>query len=119
MQKIILATSASLVKNSSEFRKQFFSSMFHIHGYYTKRTSTESNPLWHLLPNTQTVVALLFSAFFTCLSSVIFCCDGAFNTVTHVVVGAVALTVTILLIFSSDQILSHFAERFIGHSKRD
>lgn len=93
--------------------------MRHIHRFYSPISHEHPSPLHALLPNSTTLLALLFSFIFTNLSNALFCCDGAFNTVAHLLVGVVALVSTAVLICTTDVELLRFLERIVGKAKME
>ncbi|KAL1230727.1 Protein RFT1 [Trichinella spiralis] len=55
--------------------------------FYRGKDSSLSCALWNIIPSFHILSVMFISLFATSISSMIFCCDGFFNTAAHIVIG--------------------------------
>uniref|UniRef100_A0A915L5E1 Protein RFT1 homolog n=1 Tax=Romanomermis culicivorax TaxID=13658 RepID=A0A915L5E1_ROMCU len=73
----------------------------------------KDSPLNSMTPNTSVFTTLLASFVITSLSNIIFCCEGTFNTLAHVAVGAICLLATVFRIYYTELEFVDFVSNYI------
>uniref|UniRef100_A0A5S6R5S4 Protein RFT1 homolog n=1 Tax=Trichuris muris TaxID=70415 RepID=A0A5S6R5S4_TRIMR len=83
-----------------------------IRSFYQDSGDRFRSPVLGLVPNGSVQGILLVSLLTTSLSNIIFCCDGFFNTCTHLVIGVLLLLATVMTILNQEPELRHKLLRF-------
>ncbi|KRY90199.1 Protein RFT1 -like protein [Trichinella pseudospiralis] len=87
--------------------------------FYQEKDSSLSCALWNIIPSFHILGVMLISLFATSISSVIFCCDGFFNTAAHIVIGGLLFTLLFGSVYNSEPQLIIFAKKFMIKSKQE
>ncbi|KRX91154.1 Protein RFT1 -like protein [Trichinella pseudospiralis] len=87
--------------------------------FYREKDSSLSCALWNIIPSFHILGVMLISLFATSISSVIFCCDGFFNTAAHIVIGGLLFTLLFGSVYNSEPQLIIFAKKFMIKSKQE
>ncbi|KRZ11612.1 Protein RFT1 -like protein [Trichinella zimbabwensis] len=87
--------------------------------FYRGKDSSLSCALWNIIPSFHILSVMLISLFATSISSVIFCCDGFFNTTAHIVIGGLLFALLFGSVYNSEPQLIIFAKKFMIKSKQE
>ncbi|KRY12398.1 Protein RFT1 -like protein [Trichinella patagoniensis] len=87
--------------------------------FYRGKDSSLSCALWNIIPSFHILSVMLISLFATSISSVIFCCDGFFNTAAHIVIGGLLFALLFGSVYNSEPQLIVFAKKFMIKSKQE
>ncbi|KRY36853.1 Protein RFT1 -like protein [Trichinella spiralis] len=87
--------------------------------FYRGKDSSLSCALWNIIPSFHILSVMFISLFATSISSMIFCCDGFFNTAAHIVIGGLLFALLFGSVYNSEPQLIVFAKKFMIKSKQE